>query len=468
MTTTDPLDQGALAQAALVRAGQLSSVELVRGYLARIARLNSRLHAFVDVHERRALAAARRADDARSRWRASGAAGPRPLFDGVPIGIKDTDAVRFAWNRAGSRAYRYVWMPVDAPAIALLRRAGFVILGKTSTSELALMPVVETDLHAPTATPWNLAHSAGGSSGGSASAVAAGLLPIGHAADGGGSIRIPASFCHLFGFKASRGTIPDFYAAMDHVGLSVMGSVAHHVEDAAAVLDVYRGDGTFPAPPAALAVSAREAPPRGLRIALCLRSPIAAVDPEIAGAVERIAHVLEGLGHHVEPVEPPAGVLDDFLPVYGRLAANPPALGERHFQPVTRWLREIGRRVTKAEAVEANARLAARIVAWFGDYDLALSPTVGRPVPRIGEFDGLAPEAQFRAAAELGGFTAAFNMTGQPSASIPAGISAAGLPMGAMLTARRGEDLALLRLCHTLEKLLEWPSKRPALTKSVW
>ncbi|MBK7971934.1 MAG: amidase [Deltaproteobacteria bacterium] len=464
--TTDPLDLGALAQAELLRSGALSSQALVRGYLARITRLDPRLHAFVDVHTRRALAAARRADDARSRVRAKSAA-PAPLFAGVPIAIKDTDAVRFAWNRAGSRAYRYVWMPLDAPAIALLRRAGFVILGKTSTSELALMPVVEPDLHPPTANPWSTAHSAGGSSGGSASAVAAGLLPIAHAADGGGSIRIPASFCHLFGYKASRGLIPDFYAAMDHVGLSLMGSVAHHVEDAAAVLDVYRGHGSFPATPEALAVRAREAPPRGLRVALCLRSPIGEVDAEIAAAVERIAHVLEGLGHHVEAVEPPAGSLDDFLPVYGRLAANPPALAEQHFQPVTRWLRALGRRVTKAQAVEANRALAERILAWFGDFDLALSPTVGRPVPRIGEFDGLTPEAQFRAAAEIGGFTAAFNITGQPSASIPAGLSAAGLPMGAMLTARRGEDVTLLQLCHTLEGLLEWPSRRPPLAQKA-
>ena len=136
---------------------------------------------------------------------------------------------------------RWAWTPFDGPAVRRLRRAGFVIAGKTSTSELALMPVVEPDLHPPTANPWDPAHTAGGSSGGSAAAVGAGMLSIAHAADGAGSIRIPAAFCHLFGFKSSRGAVPNFYGASDPLRWSSVGCVAHGVEDAAAVTDALAG-----------------------------------------------------------------------------------------------------------------------------------------------------------------------------------------------------------------------------------
>ncbi len=187
------------------------------------------------------------------------------------------------------------------------------------------------------------------------------------------------------------------------------------------------------------------------------------MDPEIAAAVTAIARVLESLGHRVEPLASPAGSLEEFLPVYQRLAANPPALSERAFQPVTRWLREAGKRLSAADAIAANERLSARLLDWFGDLDLCLSPTVGRLPPRLGEWSHLPAEAQFRAAAELGAFTAAFNITGQPSASLPAGLSATGLPIGAMLTGRRGADLTLLRLCHQLEEELAWHRRLPPL-----
>ncbi len=454
------LDATGLEQAAAIRGGEVSAEELARGYLERIARHDARLHAFVQVLGTRALRAARSVD--RRRARKSTAAGP--VFHGVPFAIKDTDPVRFAWNRAGSRAYRYAWTPADSPAVRLLRRAGLVILGKTATSELALMPVVETDLQPPTANPWNPAHSSGGSSGGSAAAVAAGFVALAHAADGAGSIRIPASFCHLFGFKPSRGLTPDFYAKMDHCGLSTMGSVSHSVDDTAAVLDVLCGRTTFPPAPDSLLARTAEAPPKGLRVHLCLRSPLGIAEPEVTLAVQSVARALADLGHHVEPVEPTQGALDEFLPIYQYLAARPPTLGDGVMQPVTRWLREAGRRVTLAQALAIRDQLQRRVVEWFGTADLLLTPTVGRLAPRVNEWSGLAPEPQFRAAAELGGFTAVFNVSGQPSASVPAGISASGLPIGAMLTARAGDDVRLLQVCRSLEQALGWRARRAAMS----
>ncbi|MCA9541374.1 MAG: hypothetical protein KC620_20880, partial [Myxococcales bacterium] len=185
------LDEPALTLAARLRAGEVSSAELVAGYLARIGQGNDKLGAFVQVTPRRALRTARAVDQRLVRWRQAGANTPLPALLGVPTGIKDTDPTRFMWNRGGSRAWRLVWSPFDSLQVKRIRRAGMIVLGKLATSEMAVMPIVETDLHPPARNPWNPTHSSGGSSGGSSAAVAGGLLPIAQGADGAGSIRIP-------------------------------------------------------------------------------------------------------------------------------------------------------------------------------------------------------------------------------------------------------------------------------------
>ncbi|MDP2306942.1 MAG: amidase [Pseudomonadota bacterium] len=455
MSTHEIRHKSALDQADLVRAGAISAVELLAVYQDRIGRLDPGLNAFVETFPYTSRRRAAAVDRGVARGERS------PTFLGVPFAIKDTDPVRFAFNRAGSRAYRYTWSPFDCAAVTRLRGAGLVLTGKTATSELALMPVVETDLQAPTVNPWNPAHSAGGSSGGAAAAVAAGMLPLAHAADGGGSIRIPAALCHLFGFKASRGLTPHFYSAFDKVALSVMGAVTHTVEDSAAVLDALRGHPGHPAAETSLRAQCQRPPPRGLRIRLCLSSPVGSVVPEIAAGIEHFAQVLEGMGHHVEPIAPAVGSLDDFLPIFQRLAANPPALSEAHLQPITRWLRAAGRGVSHARAQELTDTLQRRVLDWFGNADLLLTPTIGCFAPKVGAWNDLAPEAAFVAAAELGAFTASFNASGQPAASIPAGIGAEnGLPFGAQLVGRPGADVLLLQVCRELERALDWNQHR--------
>lgn len=456
MTASEILEMSAVRQAALVRGRDVSAAELLEMYLPRIHRHDGALHAFVSLFEQRARRRAAAVDRALTAGRRS----DRSLV-GVPLGVKDTEAVRWSFYRAGSRAYRWVWSPADGAAVRCFRRSGVTIVGKTSTSELALMPVVETDLHPPTANPWNPEYTAGGSSGGSAAAVAGGLVTVAHAADGAGSIRIPASLCHLFGFKPSRGCTPNFYRAFDPVGIAVMGSVTNHVEDSAALLDALAGRTAHPAPPESFLAACARPPRKGLRVGVCVDSPLIEVQPDVAAAVWRVAALLEEMGHEVEQVDGSHGAtIDDFIPVYGRVIATPPVPSERKLQPVTQWIRRQGRTISRAEARTRAAALADQVLAVFGDHDLLLTPTVAGDPPKVGAWKHLDPESEFRAAMSLGAFTAQFNLSGQPAASIPAGLSTTGLPIGVQIAARQGEDSLLFQVAAELERALRWTEHR--------
>ncbi len=442
------LDASALEQARLVRTGALSSHELVQLYLERIARTNPALHAFVDVHPRRAVHHARRKDAARKR-------GGLPPFHGVPIGIKDLNMVRMAWTRFGSKGIG-VFSPIDDRTTARLRAAGFVVLGKLATSELGAMPVTEPDLHPPTRNPWDPRASPGGSSGGSGAAVAAGLVPIAHGSDGAGSIRIPASFCHLYGIKPSRGRVANAFGFPDEDILYTCGPLARSVEDAAAMLE------SLAKHPVSL-VAHLEAKLPPLRIRLVLDNPMHAPEPEIREAVLRTARVLESLGHVILDSSPPAGSIDEFLPVYQNLVSSVPAVRWSRVQPVTRWLGLAGKKVPKRDALAIQRRMHADVEAWFDGADMVLSPTVPVLPPRIGAFDGPDPEASFRKAAVLGAYTALFNVSGGPAASLPLAVSSSGLPIGVQLGAAPGDDLRVLQVSRQLERAMPWKDRHAPL-----
>jgi amidase len=445
------LRMSALEQAELVARREISSVELVRTYQDRIRRLDVHTRAFVTVFGQRALVKARLADAMVKRGQALGA------FHGVPIGIKDLDPVRGSFSKMGSRAYAYLWSPVDGAVAKRLRRGGFVMLGKLATSEFGALPVTEPDIHAPTRNPWNLAHSSGGSSGGSGAAVAAGLVPIAQGSDGGGSIRIPACFGHLFGIKASRGALPNPYARLDMLGMVSPGPLAHTVEDAAAMLDLLRGDG--PSERSFRVLMKR--PPGALRVRFATDSPLGRpVEPDVAAAVRRVAAALQDLGHHVEESPMVSADLDEFLPIYQWQLARVPVLVDRFLQPATRWLRVHGRTVTDATARELAERLARKVDAWFGDVDLWVTPTVAVQPPIVGAWNDLEPEAQFLAASKLGDFTGGFNVSGHAAANIPSGLDRAGLPVGVQLVAPRGQDHVVLAVARQLETALPWRSLR--------
>jgi amidase len=459
----DVLALPAVEQAALIAGGAISCHELVAAYLERIEKVDPSVSAWTHVMRRSARADARRKDAALRRARG----GRLPPFFGVPLAVKDLNFARGSFTRLGSRAYRWFYSPFDDKVVAQLRRGGFVVLGKVATSELGALPVTEPDIHPPTRNPWLLDLTAGGSSGGSAAAVAARMAPIALASDGAGSIRIPSSFCHLFGIKPSRGRVADPYGRPDQHMLSTCGPIARTVDDAAAMLDVMAGVTVgrphwAPSPEAPFAELARRAVGR-LKVRFTTVSPLVAPHPDVAAAVQRIASLLADLGHEVDEGEPPQGELEEFLPIWQQMIARAPVLRPRSLQPVTSWLREAGKKLDAAAVHERQVHLERRIADWYGDADLWVTPSVAVAPPVIGAWRDLSPQDAFAQAAELGAFTAVFNVSGQPAASVPAGISSAGWPIGVQLAGRSLSDGLVLAVARQLESVLSWSSQSPPI-----
>lgn len=447
----------ALEQAALIRSKAISSEELVRAYLERIERLDPKLNAFVTTFRRSALSDARAKDAALRRG------GDLPIFHGVPTAIKDLNMVRWSRTRMGSAGMIPLISPFDDLTAGAVRRGGFVILGKTSTSEVGAMPVTEPEIHAPTRNPWNTGHTSGGSSGGAAAAVAARLLPIAQGSDGGGSIRGPSSFCHLYGLKPSRGRVANAFGREDKEILYTSGPIARSVDDAAAMLDILAGfDVGRPhwAPmPERHYRHAPEGKVRPLKIRFATQAPLGTTDPEIVEAVERAAKVLSGLGHDVESAKLPECTLEEFLPVWQDLVASVPLIRWSRAQPITRWLVEAGKKLGPGVAHQRRRELEKRFLAVFDEADVWLTPTTPIAAPRIGAFADRPPDLAFADAARIGAFTAAFNITGQPAANVPLGLNADGLPMGLQVAGRRFADDVVIAVSRQLEEAMPWRSR---------
>lgn len=433
---TQPLlELSAVEQAARIRDGALTSQALVALYLARIAALDPELGAFVHVRAEAALREARALDAERDAGRLRG-----PLH-GVPTAIKDLHPLAWAPLRFGSRAWRFLVAPYDDTLVRAVRRAGMPILGKTSTSELALLPVVETDLHPPTRNPWDPSRSAGGSSGGAGAALAAGMVPVAPGSDGAGSIRIPSALNGVLGLKPSRGLVPDDTAAIDVHRMTAVGPMGRTAQDVAALLDaIARPDGV---PGGALAACA-QTPPR-LRVGLVLDPPFGQTEPGVKAAILAVAARLRDLGHAIEERPRVEGSVEEFAPIYQALFARIPVLFPARLQPVTRWFREQGRRHSAAEVARRFQELAARGLAAMERLDLLITPTVPQTAPPVGAFAELPTEAVFAAVGRLGAFTAISNVTGFPALSLPAGF-VDGLPVGVQLVGRPGKDGELLAL----------------------
>jgi amidase len=459
MNEVDILRLSALQQAQAIREGIVSSVELSQLYLRRIEEHNDSVNAFVHVQARRALKAARHADKMRLRKGWDGG----PLFHGVPTGIKDLVPTAWTPTHLGSRAYRYFISPFDGPVVKLIRNGGFVSLGKLATSEFGVLPVTEPDIHPPTRNPWNLDHTPGGSSGGSGAAVAAELVPIAHGSDGGGSVRIPAALCHLFGFKPSLSTLGNLHGRYNRLGISVMGPLARYVEDAAAMTDVMAGRPYGGAENTSCLAAAKRSPGQ-LKIHMFTQSPIGEVDAEIIDATRSAAETLRELGHTVVEIDVASGSLEEFLPVWRFAVSGVPALTESVLQPVTQWLRKEGKNTSFEEAKKTQLMLVERIEEAFGDADMMLSPTVCTGAPLVGAFatpDD--PAGDFMRSAQLGGLTAPYNLTTGPAATLPLGLTAAGLPYGVQLGGRVGGDGLVLSLSRQLEQALPWHDRRSPL-----
>lgn len=467
MDKTDLAFAGLARQAELIRKGEVSSRELVELYLERIDRIDPHLNAYRVVMAERALA---EADQADARRRSDG---ERPLL-GVPVALKDNVDVAGELTTHGTSAHGGP-ATEDAEIVKRLRAAGAVILGKTLLPELAIYPWTESATFGATRNPWDTTLTTGGSSGGSAAAVAAGLAAAGMASDGGGSIRIPAACCGLFGLKPQRGRVSLLPDAEHWHGLSVFGSVTRSVVDSALWLDVVsgRGDGDAEAarPPATSFVTAAQTVPGKLRIAVSTATgpPPVKVRPEVDRAVTQTADLLRSLGHEVERRDPKYGVLLPlFAPRWTRgihddvmRLPRPDRLERR-----VRHLVAAGKLMSPglvARARAAEPGLTARMNEVFRDFDVLLTPTIPMaPWPTL-QFEGRGVFGATMAAAEITPFTVPWNVTGQPAASVPAGHTDAGAPLAVQLIGRPHDETTLLSLAAQIEAERPWADRRPQI-----
>jgi amidase len=462
----------ALEQAAAVRSRTVSPVELVDHHLDRISRLDGVLHAFVTPTPELARALAKEAEQAV----VSTPARELPPLHGVPTAIKDLSITRDAPTAFGSRALLGFRSPLDADVVKALRRAGLISLGKTATPEFGLTAHSRTEFGEETRTPWDLGHSAGGSSGGAGAAVAAGLAPIAQGSDAGGSIRIPASVCGLVGLKPSFGRESSGPTPPDSAQLAVRGVLTRTVRDSAAGLDAlvaYKSGGLAPLPrPDGTFLAQADREPGRLRIGRFTAAPSGVdVDPECVLAVDVCTSLLVGCGHDVDEIEPPAGsaFTDLFTKVWALKAAGAPvpAGKESLLRPVTRMLRELGAGIGGAEALAILAALqhAARaVIDRTAAYDVVLCPTLSMPPRPAGWFtDDDDPAAEFERTMQFVAFTPIQNATGQPAVSLPVHWTPGGLPVGAMLVGRPGDEATLISVSAQVEAASGWVSRRPAL-----
>jgi amidase len=438
----------ALELAARIRAGELTAVEAVEAAIARAEAANPRLNFLVTDCYLRAVE------------RAKGPlTGP---FAGVPMLVKDLTETAGVRTTFSSRAFADHVPTQSAAVVRRMEDAGFVVIGKSNTPEFGITAVTESELNGACRNPFDTERTPGGSSGGAAAAVAAGVIPLAHGSDGGGSIRIPASCCGLFGIKPSRGRVSPAPYGSGSLELGQSGPLATTVRDAAAFLDVVAGyepgDAHWAPPPDRPFLEECDREPGRLRIALTVEPPIPNdVDPRIAQVARDAAGALAALGHDVVEATPPWQDEDTLL-LFSYLWRITPALypveDESLLMPINRWLARWAREATSVEYARAVARLQAlarRVVAFWENVDVVLTPGLGMlPVPIGWVFEPDDPWEQFRRGGEFTPFTPIVNVTGQPAAMFPFG-TVDGLPVGVQLIGPPAGEALLFRLCAQLE-----------------
>ncbi|MGI9161856.1 MAG: amidase [Mycobacterium sp.] len=466
MDATDIAFSGAAEQARMLAAGSISAPALLELYLDRIARIDRELRSFrivmADSARREAAAAQERLD-----------AGERLPLLGVPIAIKDDSDVAGEFTCFGTSAYD-LESTVDSEVVRRLREAGAVFLGKTAVPEMMLWPFTETVSFGATHNPWDLAYAPGGSSGGSGAAVAAGLAPFALGSDGAGSIRIPASWCGLYGLKPQRGRVPiggGDPADQPWYGLSVNGPLARSVTDAALFLDVTN---TGKAPRGGF-VKAAERKPGRLRIALSAKLPptmVGRVGRSQQRALEGMEALLRDLGHEVmwrDPDYPVWAMYGHVLPrmwrgVYEEVRKLP--YPER-LEPRTRAIARLGSMVSESQiqkVMAAEPKLTARVGSIFDDFDVLITPGTSTGPSRIGQYQHRGGFSTLSLVAMRVPFCAVFNATGQPAASVPWFFEGESLPVSVQLVGRPSDEATLLSLSAQIEAARPWAHRRPPVS----
>jgi len=464
----------ALDLAKAVRSKELSPVEIVDYYLERSDQLNPRLNAVTWRRDDELRAEAKAAEDVLMRGEAKGA------FFGVPIAIKDMVFVEGWPISFGSRAAIDNVAFFTSEVIEGFRRAGFLLMYRTNAPEFGVLPVTENQAWGATHNPWDLSRTPGGSSGGSAAAVASGMAPIAHANDGGGSIRIPASCCGLVGLKPSRGRVSSGPLVVDAMhGAAVEGCVSRTVAETAAVLDAISAfDSTAwynaPAPERPFIEEVTAAPGR-LRVAFSTKAPTGVdVDACCVEAVEATAKLLEDLGHEVFEGEPSWADVDSLVPGFITLWCSSigywPLADWQSVEPLSAAMRERALATSSLDYVQTLMGLQiqsrAVVASWGRDFDVWLTPTLAIKPPKTGylfEGNGDDPMAPLMRAADMVPFTPWFNISGQPAVSLPLHRSDDGVPIGVQLVGRPWGEAELLRLAGQLEQAAPWAERHPAL-----
>jgi amidase len=453
----------ALEQAQLIRRGEVSPSELVEIYLERISRLNPQLGSYFTVTAEQAIA------DAKAKTEMLPSASELPPFFGVPISIKDLNPVAGVPCTYGNPALLNNISNYDDGVVTRIKQAGFILLGKTATSELGSTPYTEPTGFPPARNPWNLEYTPGGSSGGAAAAVAAGLCAIAQGSDGGGSIRGPAACCGLVGIKPSRGRVTHAPVGDRLSGIAINGPIARTVADAAALLDAMSGyvtgDPYWLSDPEPSFVGATQQKPGNLRIAYTTSiPPLGEADANCQQGVLQTVQLLQELGHTVEQKSVDfSGLVEPFQVVWQTSVASS-GIPAEILQPLNRWLlARTGSAGQYLQAVYQMQVVARQIVAFFDTVDVLVLPVYLHSPIRVGEWANLSPEETFQNIIRWISPCPAANATGQPAIALPVGFDELGLPISVQLVGRPAAETTLISLAAQLEAAKPWIQHRPAL-----
>ncbi|BAY86729.1 amidase [Calothrix parasitica NIES-267] len=462
MNPVDLAFASALKQSELIRRKEISPLELVELYLERIQQFNSQLGSYFTVTAEQAI------DEAKTKTEMLAQKEDLPLFFGIPISIKDLNPVAGIPCCYGNASLLGNVPDFDDGVVAKIKKAGFIILGKTASSELGSFPYTEATGFPPTRNPWNLEYTSGGSSGGASSALAAGLCSIAQGSDGGGSVRGPAACCGLVGIKPSRGRITHAPVGDRLNGIAINGPIARTVADAAALLDAMSGyvsgDSYWLPEPEKSFLSYSQEKVDNLRIAFCTSIPtLGEADKNCHQGVMQTVKLLEELGHTVEEKCPDiSDLVEPFQIVWqANVAASgvPPEI----LQPLNRWL--LARNGTAGEYLRAvyQMQMAARkIVMFFDNIDVLVMPVYLHSPIRVGEWSALSPEETFENIIRWIAPCPAANATGQPAISLPVGFDEKGLPIAVQLIGKPTAESTIISLAAQLEAANPVYDKRPS------
>jgi amidase len=470
MSPIDLAFASALEQAILIRRREISPLELVELYLGRIEQFDPQLGSYLTVATEMAIADAKAKTERLAR---TNEIAELPPFFGVPIAIKDLNAVAGLPCTYGSPVLKNNIAPGDDGVVARIKQAGFTILGKTATSEVGSLPYTEPPGFPPARNPWNLDRTPGGSSGGSAAAVAAGLTPIAQGSDGGGSLRGPAFCCGLVSIKPARGRVTHAPVGDHQSGISTNGPLARTVADAAALLDVMSGyvigDPYWLPEPETLFLDAAGIELEPLRVAFTTAiPPIGEATAECQQSVVEMVQLLEEMGHVIEPGCPDfTGLVEPFTKIWqaGVAAAGIPP---EALSPMNRWIFEqSGSAGEYLQAVRQMQAIARRIVAFFEVFDALVLPVYLHPTIRVGEWAYLSPEETLARITTWVAPCPPFNASGLPAIALPTGFDGNGVPVGVQIVGRPAAEATLIALASQIEAAKPWSQQRPPLFSSI-